>query len=206
MRARMALYYAGVTCELREVVLKNKPQEMLAVSAKGTVPVLLLKEQVIDESLDVMRWALQQNDPDEWSDVNLDDSLIARNDDYFKFYLDRYKYFDRYPEKDQEYYLQQACVFINELETAIAISNEGSAWLNGDSLSSVDVAVFPFVRQFAFVDKNVFNQLPYPKVQQWLALLLDSDLFQSVMLKYPAWQDGQQTVFFPNKELIEATL
>lgn len=189
----MALWYSGVHCELREVVLKDKPQAMLEMSAKGTVPVLVLTETVIDESIDVMRWALQDSDPDSWLTSSLDHPLVTRNDDYFKYYLDRYKYFDRYPEHSQEMYLEKACIFITELEKKF---NDGQIFLNGKRLSSLDVAIFPFVRQFAFVDKAKFDGLPYPKVQRWLSMLLESDLFKAVMLKYPAWQPQQTPVLF----------
>lgn len=196
IRARLALWYAGVSFELREVVLKNKPQSLLDVSVKGTVPVLILTDgTVLDESVDIMHWALSQSDPDGWSAESLRNTLVEQNDGDFKYYLDRYKYFDRYPEQSQKYYLEQACAFIAELESKLS---SDSKWLNGDSLCALDVAIFPFVRQFAFVDKPTFDQLPYPKTQQWLTNLLVCELFQSVMLKYSAWQPDRAPVFITN--------
>ena len=196
IRARLALWYSGITFELREVVLKNKPKALLDASVKGTVPVLVEKSGlVLDESVDIMRWALAQADPDGWAAETLDSSLVERNDDYFKYYLDRYKYFDRYPERPQQDYLTQACDFIAELESKLSSQ---SRYLIGESPSALDMAIFPFVRQFAFVDKPVFDELPYPKVQQWLATLLDSELFLAVMLKYPAWQSEQEALVINN--------
>lgn len=188
MRARLALWHSGIGFELREILLKDKPQAMLTASAKGTVPVLLIGDQVIDESIDIMRWALAQSEPDSWSVQSIEDPLVERNDGYFKHYLDRYKYFDRYPDEPQQCYLEKACEFIADLEARLSLS---LPWLNGDHVQALDIAIFPFVRQFAFVDKTSFDQLPYPMVQQWLTKLLGSDLFQSVMLKYPPWQPDQ---------------
>ncbi|MCL4133946.1 UNVERIFIED_CONTAM: hypothetical protein GTU68_001339 [Idotea baltica] len=196
MRARLALWYAGIQFELREVVLKNKPQSLLEASAKGTVPVLILTNgTVLEESIDIMHWALEQFDPDDWSTQSLSHPLIEKNDGDFKHYLDRYKYFDRYPEQSKQHYLEQACIFIAELESKLSSDFK---WLNGNSLSATDMAIFPFVRQFAFADKRTFEQLPYPNVQLWLNNLLDSELFQAVMFKYLAWQPDQDPIFINN--------
>jgi glutathione S-transferase len=193
IRARLALWYVGISFELREVVLKNKPQSMLDVSSKGTVPVLVLSDgTVLDESIDIMRWALAQSDPDDWSAQSLSNPLVERNDGDFKHYLDRYKYVDRYPDYPQQTYLQQACVFIAELESNLS---QDTDWLTGDTVSALDMAIFPFVRQFALVDKTIFAQLPYPNVQRWLYNLLNGELFHSVMLKYSAWQPDQPPIF-----------
>ena len=186
----MALAYAGVEVELREVVLRDKPAEMLAISAKGTVPVLQLSDQVLNESLDVMLWALQQNDPQDWlgpqeeSAVRMK-SLVARCDGEFKHWLDRYKYADRYPEASMLNYRREAERFLSALEQQLA---QAGPWLNGAAICYADVAIFPFVRQFAFVDKPGFEALPYPRVQAWLETLLNGDLFQSVMQKHPQWR------------------
>lgn len=199
IRARLALAYCQIEYELREVVLKNKPQSMLLASSKGTVPVFLTDTyqttiSVLDESLDIMRWALNQHDPNHWLSVPNDALvLIKRNDDYFKYYLDRYKYFDRYPEHNQANYLDAAMVFINELEIRL----QGHAYLFSEDITWADVAIFPFVRQFAFVDKAQFDQLAIPKVQAWLETWLDSGLFNSVMSKYPAWEEGNTPLLLP---------
>ena len=153
MRARMALYKANIKCELREVVLKEKPESMLQLSDKGTVPVLLTPDKkVIEQSSEVMHWALNQSDPDNW--LNEDEAksqyLIDYNDNEFKHFLDRYKYYVGYPEHSQEYYRGNAESFINILEKNLAENN--NAALLSDRISLVDISIFPFVRQFARVD------------------------------------------------------
>ena len=190
IRARIALRYAGIKVELREVELKNKPESMLQLSAKGTVPVLLESDgNVIDESLDIMLWALSQSDTEQWiCEKTKPDSLalIEENDNIFKHWLDRYKYFDRYPEHPQDYYLSQCLEFIAELEAAL----EEREFLLERNIKLADVAIFPFVRQFAFVDKTKFDLLPFPKVQRWLAYFLNHELFMSSMKKFKPWQEG----------------
>ena len=185
----MALQYASIDVELREVLLRDKPGAMLAASAKGTVPVLVLPDgRVIDESVDVMRWALAQRDPDGWWQEDLEaetKSLVQQNDFVFKKFLDRYKYADRYPEHPQSYYRNKACNFLQLLEQKLTT---GPYLLSGKPTFS-DVAIFPFVRQFAFVDKAWFDRAPYPKLQNWLRVFLDSDLFLGVMTKFPRWEE-----------------
>lgn len=193
MRARMAIRHVGLEVELREVVLKSKPAEMLEASAKGTVPVLLLADQVIDESLDVMRWALSNTqNSNGWSVAQLEHELVNRNDGYFKHWLDRYKYFDRYPEQPQSEYLANAAVYLAELEEALLGSEQDGYFLLTPKFSSIDAAIFPFVRQCAFVDKAAFDNLGLPKLSKWLGHCLESTLFLSVMQKYPAWSNSQQ--------------
>ena len=189
IRARMALHYAGIEVELREVLLKEKPASMLGASAKGTVPVLIFPDgRVLDESYDVMCWALGQNDPDQWrrqqsqSDT---EKLIQYNDGEFKRHLDHYKYFERFPEYSQEEYRAEAEKFLVILEEKLNNQN----FLLGDQISLADVAIFPFIRQFAFADKQWFDQSPYPKLQHWLAFFLESELFLAVMKKYPVFHD-----------------
>ncbi len=139
-------------------------------------------------------WALAQHDPDGWLDVDLADAdqLISANDDDFKIWLDRYKYPDRYTDIGEQDPQRHCRRFLDELERRLC----ARGWLLGDRLSFVDIAVFPFVRQFAFVDIDGFRQLPYPQLNQWMAQLLDSDLFAAVMQKYPAWQPGDAKVMF----------
>ena len=201
MRARMALSYSGIRVELREVVLRDMPATLLGCSPKGTVPVLLLKDgRVIDESLDIMRWALAARDPDHWllvdaatqlADIN---ALIDRNDRYFKQQLDRYKYAERYPEQPAVEYRRAGELFLQQLEQRLA----GAAWLCAGRMTLADVAIFPFVRQFAFVDKPWFDAAPYPRLQAWLDGLLESALFQGVMQKYPQWHEGDVPTVFPD--------
>ena len=193
IRARMALAYAGIQCELRELVLKDKPADMLKHSPKGTVPVLITsKGQVIDESLDVMLWALAQHDPDNWLLKNAQNrALIKLNDHQFKPLLDRYKYADRHPEFTERQHRELTIPFIENLNDAL----KKQTHLTGDQLSLADIALFPFIRQYAFVDKDWFNQLPFNKLQQWLNHLLNSDLFNQVMKKYKTFNQGYSYKF-----------
>lgn len=195
MRARMAIAYAGINVGLREVILKDKPPAMLEVSPKGTVPVVIdVDGRIIEESRDVMRWALDQNDPDAWlAGLGLDDPLISACDDDFKHWLDRYKYAVRFPEQDEIWYRGQAEAFLATLELKLG----DARFLNGSTLGVTDVAVFPFIRQFANVDMKWWESKPYPNVARWLAGLIASELFVAVMKKYPQWRDGDPEIPFP---------
>jgi len=186
MRARFALIYAGIQLEHREITLKNKPQAMLDISPKGTVPVLQLKSgQVIDESLDIMLWALQQHDPQGWLQHQAQAfTLIKSNDTTFKSWLDKYKYADRFPENDQTFYRIQGELFLQKLETQLS----QFTFLLAHQPTLADFAIFPFIRQFSFVDKPWFDTAPYPKLQTWLNTHLESSLFEHVMFKHPVWQ------------------
>ena len=195
MRARMALAASGAEVMLREVLLKDKPAELLAASPKATVPVLVLSDgRVIEESLDVMQWALEYRDPLGWLDnAALESDWISACDGDFKQWLDRYKYAERYPEHTAEDYRQNAEAFIERLEDQLS----GSEWVSGDAANVVDVALFPFIRQFAGVDPSWWQQAPYPKVSQWLENWLNSALFSAIMDKYPRWESGQPGERFP---------
>jgi glutathione S-transferase len=186
MRARMALQQAAIAVEIREISLSVKPQHMLEVSPKATVPVLVLADgKVIDESLQIMQWALVQSDKDSWLtlDLNLALQLIDDNDTQFKRALDAYKYPERHPEKTQQAHRSAGELFLQQLEQRL----EQHEYLLKDSVSIADVAIFPFVRQFAAVDSVWFGQAPYPKLQLWLNHWLSSALFISVMQKYPTY-------------------
>jgi len=202
MRARLALHASGVAIELREVALRSKPENMLAVSPKGTVPVLVLPDgRVIDESWEIMLWALHQHDPDGWlgnddACVDAATALIIENDTTFKNNLDRYKYPDRYPEHTQTHYRTQAEIFLQGLENRL----RAAPCLLGDTLSIADAGVFPFVRQFAGVDKDWFAQAPYASLHRWLKNFLISERFAAVMKKYPPWQPGDKPIFMTNEE------
>ncbi len=189
IRARMALRYAGLTLEHREVLLRDKPRAMLVASAKATVPILQLPGgRVLDESADIMRWALEQRDPDRWwrdSLANDAQSLLEENDLVFKVHLDHYKYADRHPRQSQSYYRAEAEKFLQQLEQRLCLNR----FLLSDQFTFSDVAIFPFVRQFALVDKAWFDQAAYPKLQRWLQSFLDLALFNSVMEKHPVWQE-----------------
>jgi len=195
MRARMALIVGNVQCELREVDLGNKPAEMLEVSPKGTVPVLLFTDgTVLEESLDIMLWALTQSGVSAWLKPqagDLDDmlELIEHNDGEFKQHLDRYKYPDRYAHEKQPnvlYHRAQACAFLSQLETLL----NDNGFLFGSHASLADLAIFPFVRQFAATDPGWFASLEYRRLQAWLTGWLQSDLFAAAMHKHPVWQAG----------------
>lgn len=187
IRARMAIAYASITLEMREVALANKPAAMLAISPKGTVPVLQLSDRVIDESIEVMRWALSQSDPENWLAVDTQQeqsTLIEENDNEFKGWLDKYKYWGRYPEQSQQDYRIKAENFLSALELRL----QQNSYLLGDNICMADIAIFPFIRQFAFVDKSWFDDADYPLVQRWLNQFLQSKLFEQVMEKHALWQ------------------
>ncbi|SDI77996.1 glutathione S-transferase [Pseudomonas abietaniphila] len=185
MRARMAVAYSGVPVELIEVSLKAKPPEMLERSPKGTVPVLVLDDQVLEQSLDIMRWALAQHDPDDWSMASDPEAqrqiadLIAENDTGFKTDLDHYKYAVRHPEFTQAEYRARGEVFLNKLEGLLSDRD----FLVTDHLTLADIALAPFVRQFCGVDPDWFWQAPYPRLQGWLTRFLESGLFKQAMKK-----------------------
>ena len=188
IRARLAIAASGIQVEYREILLNDKPPAMLALSPKGTVPVLVLPSlQVIDESLDIMYWALGQNDPEHWLAGNNPD-LIFHNDQVFKFWLDRYKYADRYPEQSRTDYREQGALFLQHLERLL----KRSGGLCGVHHTLTDYAIAPFVRQFAHVDKDWFYNSSYTHVSQWLDTILFSELFQQVMVKLPVWNPGNE--------------
>lgn len=193
MRARYAICLAKRNVELREVVLKNKPQSLINISAKATVPVLLLPDgRVVDESLDIMIWALSETQYIEKTSVFDEQlALIQQNDTEFKYWLDRYKYFDRFPEHPQQYYQQQAEKYFCVLEEKLSKHR----FLFGEDISFADIAIMPFIRQFSLVDDS-FNQMPYPYVKAWLALLLNSAFFSGIMKKYVPWQEGDNITVF----------
>jgi glutathione S-transferase len=185
MRARMALRYSEVAVDIVEVSLKAKPAEMLALSSKGTVPVLNVDGLVIDESLEIMQWALAQHDPQDW--LLKDDpqglramaALIEENDQVFKVHLNRYKYAERYPQQPMAFYRAEGEVFLRRLDELL----EGRDYLLVNHPTLADVALMPFIRQFAHVDREWFAQTPYRRLQDWLQRFLASELFTSVMAK-----------------------
>ena len=180
----MALKYANILIEINEIELTNKPVEMLKVSPKGTVPVLVLEDgRVIDQSLDIMYWALQQNDIDGWLAENgtVMEQLIVENDGVFKQALDKYKYLIRSPNQNVELYRRQGEFFFQKLEGLL----NHSVFLVKDEISLADIAIFPFIRQFVSVDKTWFEEASYPKIRAWLNHLVKSQLFNSVMEKQP---------------------
>ena len=197
MRARLGILFAELQVELREITLKNKPPQMLAISPKGTVPVLqLLDGTVIEESREIMIWALAQQDPQGLlHDAALHESnvLIDKNDNEFKHWLDRYKYADRHLEMTQTEYRQKGEVFLQLLEELLT----KNPYLLGKGITLADIGIMPFVRQFAHVNRDVFYNLPYPNLQRWLQDWLQHPLFLQAMAKFEPWQDGDEVVVFP---------
>lgn len=200
MRARMALKYAGIELEHREIELRNKPQSMLLVSPKGTVPVLCVDGLILDQSLDIMCWALQQSDPDHWGKVDelIAQAWIEKNDGPFKVLLDQYKYPNRYSEQNPEQNPEQSPEFNPELVLHAAIelmlqpmesALQTGQYLMGNKLTWIDIAIFPFIRQFSMVNPQQFEGLPFSLVKQWLNHHIESELFHSVMHKHPSWID-----------------
>lgn len=188
----MALAYAQIPVEIREISLREKPASMLAISPKGTVPVLKADDLVIEQSLEIMFWALQKSDPDQWLKSSVLDEalqLIELNDGSFKALLDQYKYPERIkvsPSLTREAILEKAIqTFIAPLEERLG----SQPFLLGNQLTIADIAIFPFIRQFAMVDKDWFDSAPFPHLKKWLEFHLESPLFSGVMQKYPTWQD-----------------
>jgi len=198
MRARMAIKYSEIVVELREVKLSSKPQSLLDISAKGTVPVLQLPGNgILEESIDIIHWALSRHDPQDWSLRKVDTlrtramELIGENDQVFKKHLDHYKYSDRYPEWPAEHYRNQGMEYLLQLERHL----EQNRYLITDHISIADISIFPFIRQFAFVDKTWFAQTDLSRLQSWLQELINSALFNSIMDKYPVWDKDNAVIF-----------
>ncbi|KIN63059.1 Glutathione S-transferase [Sulfitobacter noctilucicola] len=191
MRARLALDVSGVQVALREVVLRDKPQAFLEASPSGTVPCLIDGTTVIDESIDIMHWALQQNDPEGWLDMpQLGHDLIARFDGPFKSALDRTKYATRYPDEDPEEHRRMASTFLMDLNAQIHGYIFGKPTL-------VDYAILPFVRQFAFIDKDWFDAQDWIVLHTWLDGFLASDRFNRIMPKFAQWHPDDAPLMFP---------
>tara|TARA_R110001583_G_scaffold156326_1_gene308012 strand:- start:508 stop:1131 length:624 start_codon:yes stop_codon:yes gene_type:complete len=199
MRARLGLLLADQQVLLRAIVMKSKPEEMLAVSPKGTVPVLILPDEtVIDESLDIMIWALQQNDPEDLlhkdspDDLPTTIDLIRRNDKEFKPQLEIYKKAKRFRLENVIEERQKCEVFIAELEQKLATNQ----FFIGQKPGLIDYALLPFVRQFSRVHRSWFLQAPYPYLRTWLESHMQSRLYGKAMAKFPLWLDGHEECLF----------
>jgi len=198
MRARMALKLTNTKCEIREVRLNNKPKQMIDKSPKGTVPVLVLQKKVIDESNDIIEWALSSNnifdgniDHDQ---IDLTNNLIELFDSKFKYNLDRYKYATRYENIDKDKHKKECLEILINLENLI--SNEG--WILGSKINKLDISILPFIRQFRIADIEWFDKQNKIKgVQKILFNFLDSNLFKEVMYKYDVWEENAEPQFFP---------
>ena len=196
MRARMAIHISDQRCELREVLLRDKPPSMLQYSAKGTVPVLILQDgKVIDESLDVIDWALNLNDTDDWQrskDTKKTKELIKINDGEFKYHLDRYKYSKRYDNEDPEFHRKKCLKFIESVNNEL----NNSKYIFDDNISYADIVLLPFIRQFRIADIEWFDSLPYDNLKKWLSSFLNSSLLNSIMKKYDLWKEGDKSIVF----------
>ncbi|WP_084716655.1 glutathione S-transferase [Thalassospira permensis] len=198
MRARMALLASGTDVELREVVLRDKPPSMIDASPKATVPVLILPDgTVIDESLEIMVWALAENDPEKWLEPEsgkLEDmlALISQNDGPFKHHLDRYKYFNRYEDADPVEHRRDAEKILNRLDGRLAVGK----YLFGTRPALADFAIAPFVRQFANTDRDAFDAAPFVHLQRWLDDFLNSRWFETAMVRYDQWHEGDEPIIF----------
>ena len=196
IRARLAILASGLTVELREIVLREKAPEFLASSPKGTVPVLVTPSAVIEESLEVMLWALDRSDPECWLVMpEAGYEWIARCDGPFKTALDHTKYAVRYPGLDPKQERGRAAEFLLDLNSQIANSD----WIFGATCTLADMAIVPFIRQFANSDRSWFDAQPWTNLQRWLSRFLASDRFAGIMTKYPKWQAGDRPVIFPNR-------
>jgi len=202
MRARMAIYLTNMTCEIREVSLKNKPQTMLDESSKGTVPVLVLDNgNVIDESIDVVDWALGNNNIFEGSLTSIQESFTKKTinlfDTNFKFNLDRYKYATRYKNTDEIIHRDICLEILKDLE----VSHSGSDWFFGNNLNILDICILPFIRQYRIANKEWFDQLDQiPLTKYWLNIFLESNLLEDIMTSYKPWKEGDSIVLFPKAQ------
>ena len=199
MRARLAIAASGQIVQLREIVLRNKPAAFLAISAKGTVPVLDLRDgTVIEESRDIMMWALDANDPDGWLDIwqkqpDKVKTFLDKIDGPFKHDLDRYKYASRYDVSAAWQHRESGAEFLAEVNRSLGANGV----LSGSGLGFMDFAILPFIRQFRIADPNWFDSQSWPYLHRWLQEFLGSAAFSRVMLKYPPWQEGAKAVRFP---------
>lgn len=194
MRARLAIASAGLAVDLREIVLRDKAPEFLEVSHSATVPCLVTEGQVIDESYDIMLWALRENDPEGLLGMpEAGHALIATTDGPFKTALDRYKYHTRYENCDREVERAKASAHLGALDEQLA----GKDWLFGDRATLADFAILPFIRQFANTDRAWFDAQNWPNLQRWLERFITSDRFQAIMGKYPKWEAGDAPTRFP---------
>jgi len=191
MRARLALHVSGANYKHREILLRDKPAVMIAASPKATIPVLILADgRVIDESFDIMLWALEGNDPQGWLTLGLENMLplIETITGDFKHHLDRYKYASRYAQTGRDTvdlsHRDTACDILAQFETKLATS----PYLMGEAPCLADYAIFPFIRQFANVQRAWWDTPQFPRLHAWLEGFLTSDIFAAIMAKHPVWQ------------------
>ena len=193
MRARLALKLANIQCELREVRLNNKPKHMLEVSPKGTVPILILEDKVIDESIDIINWVLDQNNIFEGNisseQIITTEAIIDTFDNKFKYHLDRYKYSNRYENADKKFHQKKCFDILIDVEKLI--SNEN--WFFGNELNKLDISILPFLRQFRIADPDWFDSLKeIPKIQKLLYNFLESNYLKQIMVNYKTWDETSE--------------
>ena len=198
MRARMALQLTNIKCEIREVRLNNKPKHMLEVSPKGTVPVLILNDRTIEESMEVIDWALNQKNVFEGNlkenQIKISDELIKRFDDKFKYHLDRYKYASRYGDVDEIHHRKKCEKILLEIEDIIS----DEEWFFGKKINKLDISILPFIRQFRIADSDWFdNHKGLKKVKNYLHNFLASKILKDVMINYDVWTEESEISFFP---------
>ena len=194
MRARLSLVVSKTKVEMREVLLKDKPKEFLDVSSSATVPCIVTHEEILDESLDIMYWALKKNDPQNWLKMpRLGNDLIKENDGSFKHYLDLTKYYSRHPEVNPEESRKKASAFLIKLESIMA-----DKFLFGATPTLADMSILPFVRQFANTDIEWFNKQNWPNIKMWLHKFINSEIFETIQFKYVQWKKNSKPCFFPN--------
>tara|TARA_Y200000002_G_scaffold382655_1_gene400531 strand:- start:1425 stop:2036 length:612 start_codon:yes stop_codon:yes gene_type:complete len=203
MRARMALNLANIKSEIREVRLNNKPKHMIEVSPKGTVPILILENEVIDESNDIINWVLDKNNifknKLDHNQKTLTENLIQTFDSKFKYHLDRYKYSSRYENVDIKLHRSECLKILVKLEKYI--SCEKDKWIFGNNINKLDICVLPFIRQFKIADQKWFNQREkIKKVRNVLNNFIDSNLFKQIMHNYCVWNEDDDPVYFPLDE------
>ena len=203
MRARMALKLANIKSEIREVRLNNKPKHMIEVSPKGTVPILILENEVIDESNDIINWVLDKNNifknKLDHNQKTLTENLIQTFDSKFKYHLDRYKYSSRYENVDIKLHRSECLKILVKLEKYI--SCEKDKWIFGNNINKLDICVLPFIRQFKIADPKWFNQREtIKKVRNVLNNFIDSNLFKQIMYGYDVWNEDDDPVYFPLDE------
>ncbi len=193
MRARLALKLANIQCELREVRLNNKPKHMLEVSPKGTVPILILEDKIIDESIEIINWVLDQNnifkDNISSEQIKITEQIIDIFDNKFKYHLDRYKYSNRYENADKKFHQKECLDILIDLEKVISDGN----WFFGNELNKLDISILPFLRQFRIADPHWFDSLKQiPKIQKLLYNFLDSNLLNQIMFSYEVWGESSE--------------
>lgn len=198
MRARMALQLTNIKCEIREVRLNNKPKHMLEVSPKGTVPVLILNDRTIEESMEVIDWALNQKNVFEGNlkenQIKISDELIERFDDKFKYHLDRYKYASRYGDVDEIHHRKKCEKILIEIEDIIS----DEEWFFGKKINKLDISILPFIRQFRIADADWFdNHKRLKKVKNYLHNFLASKILKDVMINYDVWKEESEISYFP---------